>query len=198
MKTCSVEGCEKPLRARGWCATHWSRWRRSGSPTAPYKNNRYVPIADRFWMKVEKGPDCWNWTGSIVTSGYGSIMERVDGRNRPHMAHRFAYELLIGPIREGMQVDHRCSNRKCVNPDHLRLATHKQNMENLTGARINSRTGVRGVYPAPNGRYAATVGHNGKIIWCGRFDTLEEATAVVTKTRLQLFTHNDADRMVTP
>jgi len=196
MKTCSIEGCENELRARGWCPTHWKRWKVHGDPNV-CTTNRHIPLADRFWMKVAKGPGCWNWTGSLVTAGYGSIMERVDGRNHHHVAHRLSYELMVGPIPEGMMIDHRCFNRKCVNPEHLRLATHKQNMENLAGARRISQTGVRGVCRR-RGKFVASIGHNNATYYLGQYETLEEAESVVTAKRIELFTHNDADRISAP
>lgn len=188
--TCSIEGCDKPLKARSWCAMHWKRWRTHGD-TSVCTTNRYVPMIERFWMKIQKGPGCWQWTGAI-SDGYGSFGEGHKGRT--HLAHRFAYELTVGPIPEGMQLDHRCSNRRCVNPAHLRPVTHKQNMEHDSGAQRNSTTGVLGVYRKKN-RYVAGVGHNGRKIYGGSFKTLEEAAEAVKHLRLSLFSHNDLDRI---
>jgi len=190
MRLCSIEGCEKPLRARGWCATHHQRWRLHGDPTI-CATNRHIPMIDRFWMKVEKGPGCWSWTGAI-SDGYGSFAEGSKGRC--HKAHRFAYEQLVGPIPDGMQLDHKCHNRSCVNPAHLRPVTHKQNMEHDSGAQRNSTTGVLGVYRSSKNRYQVGVGHNGQKLYGGSFKTLEEAAEAARQLRLSLFTHNDADR----
>ena len=109
-------------------------------------------------------------------------------------AHRVAYELTFGEIPEGMQVDHRpnCAKR-CVNPEHLRLVTQKQNRENLVGAYRSSKSGVRGVYRVGD-RWRASVGHNGRKHNVGKFDTLEEAQEAVRLKRIQLHTHNDLDR----
>lgn len=109
-------------------------------------------------------------------------------------AHRVAYELTFGEIPEGMQVDHRpnCAKR-CVNPEHLRLVTQKQNRENLVGAYRSSKSGVRGVYRVGD-RWRASVGHNGRKYNVGKFDTLEEAQEAVRLKRIQLHTHNDLDR----
>jgi hypothetical protein len=145
-------------------------------------------------MKVQKGSDCWNWAGSLDTLGYGNFAGSVSGEKGRSMAHRFAYELLVGPIPEGMEIDHRCLNRKCVNPSHLRLATRKQNMEHAAGARMNSKSGLRGVFPQRGG-YAVSVGHNGKKFWGGRHSTAEGAAEAAKNLRLELFTHNDADRV---
>jgi len=77
--------------------------------------------------------DCWFWKGEITNMGYGRI--RVKGKNIG--AHRLAFELAKGKIPEGMLVLHSCDVRSCVNPDHLRVGTQKQNQED---ARLRNRT----------------------------------------------------------
>lgn len=69
--------------------------------------------------------NCWSWTASCTESGYG----RVDWKGYRHrMAHRVMYALLIGPIPEGLTLDHLCRNRCCVNPAHLEPVTLKENL----------------------------------------------------------------------
>lgn len=67
---------------------------------------------------------CWDWLGACDAAGYGRIT--VDGKSC--YAHRVAYEALVGPIPENLTIDHRCENRKCVNPEHLVPATHRENI----------------------------------------------------------------------
>lgn len=146
---------------------------------------------DRFWSKVDKSGDCWLWTAS-TENGYGRFW--VGGGKRV-MAHRYAYEELVGPIPDGHDLDHKHTcPRTCVRPDHLRPATRKQNMENLSGARADNKLGVRGVHKVKY-RYRAVVGHNGKLCHVGYFDTIEAATAAAEAKRIELFTHNDKDRV---
>lgn len=146
---------------------------------------------ERFWLKVDKTETCWTWNASIMGTGYGCL--RVD--NRTTIAHRFSYELAYGPIPDGMQVDHICHVRSCVNPDHLRLVNHKQNGENRQGAASNSKSGIRGVcWDKQRNKWKATVGHNGDRIRIGFYSTIEEAEAAVIAKRLELHTHNDLDR----
>lgn len=92
-----------------------------------------MTIEERFWIKVNKdgplwdGTNCWEWTGSKVR-GYGDFwLGTVNG-----LAHRYSYKTLVGPIPEGLQIDHLCRNRPCVNPAHLEPVT----------ASVNNRRGI--------------------------------------------------------
>lgn len=93
---------------------------------------RKADAATRFWTKVQKTETCWLWTGGRSTTGYGHLYLRtVNGRNVTVKAHRFAYELLVGPIPEGLELDHvrarGCRHRHCVRPDHLEIVTPHEN-----------------------------------------------------------------------
>lgn len=189
MATCKVEDCGKQSVAQRVCVNHYAVLRRRGV----LQPLRRPTAEDRFWAKVNKTATCWNWTGSSVQNGYGKFY--LGGVRREVLSHRLSIEWANGPIPEGMDVDHKCHNRACVNPDHLRLTTRKQNMENLQGAYATSTSGVRGVHwSSQKGKWRARVTHNRHEYNAGFFDTVEEAEESVIQLRRELFTHNDADR----
>lgn len=84
-----------------------------------------VPIEERFWPKVSRASveECWDWQACRDPRGYGRI--RMDGV--PALAHRVAYELLVGKVPAGLELDHLCRNPACVNPAHLEPVTHQEN-----------------------------------------------------------------------
>lgn len=92
-----------------------------------------APIEDRFWPKVDKNGagGCWLWTAGLDRHGYGRLGV---ARGLPSVrAHRLAYEMLVSPIPEGMQLDHLCRNRACVNPAHLEPVPQRENIRRGEG-----------------------------------------------------------------
>lgn len=135
-RTCSLPECQRPHSGRGWCAAHYQRWRRYGDPLAedPTYALRRADIEVRFLAKVEKlSCGCWRWTGNCqIRNGERSYgVFKANGSNR--QSHRWAYEHWIGPIPEGHHIDHfrfpqdGCIGPSCVNPEHLRIATPREN-----------------------------------------------------------------------
>lgn len=102
----------------------------------------------RFWDKVEKTDTCWLWNGSIASGGYGQF--RFQGRMT--LVHRWAYEVTIGPIPDGLQLDHLCRVRHCVNPSHLEPVTCK---ENLSRGNLNLWQKIKTTCPAGH-EYSST------------------------------------------
>ena len=182
---CSVESCERKTYARGWCKSHYERWRKHGDPLAGRKLRAYYMDPEgAFLARTEPivgEPAHIIWTGATNSKGYGSLT--VNGRKM--LAHRYAWQRVNGPIPDGMVVDHTCHTPACVLPDHLRLASPAQNAQNLSGPRTG-RTLPRGVYRAGR-KYVAKVGNAGRLLHFGTYDTIEEAAAVASAKRKELF-----------
>ena len=184
--TCVESGCSREvyIKERSMCAHHYHGHRKAGTL-------KPITTVDRFWMKVHRVEgQCWEWVGARFTNGYASFWGGSES-----YAHRFSYELLVGPIPQGMLVDHICFNRACVNPDHLRLASKKQNNEHLAPGRVNNKSGHRGVsWHKVVKKWTAQVSHAGHITYLGCFDSIEDAAEAARLKRLELYTHNNLDR----
>lgn len=192
---CSIPGCPRLLRARSWCATHYSHWQKWGDPLGgnwrPGAFANTNPV-DRFWSQVDCSGDCWLWTGFLNQHGYGVL--RIGGTN--YLAHRYAYQLFYGskPV---SRLDHACHDRRCIRQDsnHVRPATQKQNMENRRGPQSNGTSGYRGVsWDKTQRKWAAHLTHYGHKKHLGYFNDINDANAAAIAGRNQIFTHNSRDR----
>lgn len=83
----------------------------------------YGTPLERFEAKVERTPTCWLWRASLDHAGYGRFKS-----GRHQVAHRWSYEHFVGPIPEGLQIDHLCRTPACVNPEHLEPVTGAENV----------------------------------------------------------------------
>ena len=89
----------------------------------PYLKN--VPILDKLIQRYKSNGSCWEWTAGKDVNGYGRIW--YNGENQT--AHTVAYSVFVGPIPNGMHLRHSCDNPCCINPAHLELGTHADNMK---------------------------------------------------------------------
>jgi hypothetical protein len=122
---CAADGCSTGVFTHGLCYLHYNRERLGVDLDQPLRYGRSV--AERFWAYIDKDWDCWIWQGRRNACGYGTF-----GRI---LAHRFAYERLVGPIPDGMELDHLCGYRDCVDPSHLEPVTHAENARRAAARR---------------------------------------------------------------
>lgn len=138
-RQCSIDGCGRPHRSKGYCGMHAERARRGCTDMT--RPARYAPVGIRAIHSVEHPPDggdgCWEWTGNRDPHGYG----RITVAKKTKRAHRVVYEHFKGPIPEGLVIDHLCRNPGCVNPDHLEAVTIKVNT--LRGVSVSARNAVK-------------------------------------------------------
>lgn len=131
-RTCSIEGCDRGGKiTRGWCAMHYGRWLKRGDPNAVSFVRLTGSVSERLWAKVTKTATCWLWNGTL-SLGYG----KIDGRP----VHVVAYELEVGSVPPGAELDHichdpavcklgvQCPHRSCVNPSHLKPVSRRENV----------------------------------------------------------------------
>lgn len=115
---CAVEGCKEPHASRGYCCKHAHRVARYGDPhIARLRSIELVKLLP------EPTGECIEWQGYITSNGYG----RAVHNGRAMGAHRFVWELQVGPIPPGLELDHLCCNRSCVNVKHLEPVTGTEN-----------------------------------------------------------------------
>jgi len=122
-RPCTVHDCAQYVVANDMCDRHYRRWKRTGSTEL---GTRFRTALERFDEAnvTEDDNGCWVWLDGRSEQGYG----RFNARRKFYLVHRFSYELLIGPIPEGLVLDHLCRNRACFNPWHLDPVTDRVNI----------------------------------------------------------------------
>lgn len=134
---CQVYGCGAKRKSIGLCVKHYTRMLRHGTLEATV-----IVADDAARLKANStinNNGCWEWQ-KFKKLGYG--VAYFDGKIC--QAHRASWEVFVGPITKGMQVNHKCHNRACINPEHLYVGTQVQNMADMEAAgRANKAYGER-------------------------------------------------------
>jgi len=131
---CSFDGCERGAISKGYCDKHYRRLLKRGDVNN--YGSRKVAEGDaieRFHKKYEINKSgCWLWTGGTRANSKGVLYPRHwTNESKSIGAHRFSFELVHGAIPQGMYVCHKCDTPLCVNPDHLFLGSHQDNMRDM-------------------------------------------------------------------
>lgn len=130
--TCVAESCDRPVHSRGWCASHYASWWRHGDPMIARCRLVRGTVEERFDFFVVVTPGCWGWTGETTRQGYGRMSVKADGRfpqRGSAPAHVVSYMLHVGPIPDGLVLDHLCMVKSCTNWMHLEPVTHQENIQ---------------------------------------------------------------------
>jgi predicted RNA-binding Zn-ribbon protein involved in translation (DUF1610 family) len=150
--SCKVDGCDKKWFSVGYCSMHYARYQKyedhnivRKTNEGMYKFNGYSvfdrtpqEFLNRKSRRVETG--CIEWTAHLTSSGYGKIGYYNYGKMfNFRLAHRLAYFLYYGDFDRELFVCHKCDNPKCINPEHLFLGSHKDNMRDGVNKRLKHK-----------------------------------------------------------
>lgn len=160
---------------------HYQRFMKYGDPHAGIR--KYDTWQEALEKRVRRDGDCLTWTGGVNQHGYGRTSV---GGMRLRVVHHLAWELVHGPVPDGLEVDHVCFNRACINVEHLRTVTRSENTRHRRGAQPNSKSGVRNVH-ARHGRWVVRLKSKGVHHEFGIYDTIAEAEQVAIRARREMF-----------
>lgn len=207
-RVCSKENCQRNHKARGLCDNHYVSARMKNElpeytveAYLDVQNNKVFGLSQKHHTSIEErlkaktlilegDNPCWEWTGGLASKGYG----QMSVNNRKKLVHRLSYELNIGEIPPNYEIDHLCHNPKCLNPGHLRAVTSSVNMQNRKAVQKRNASGVKGVYKQPGrSKWLVTIGHKGKSIYIGTYETLDEAKKARQAKEQELFSATVSD-----
>lgn len=136
-RKCSIQGCDSKHYCHDFCVKHYGRWKKHGDPMSlKRQSNKGMPVTERFMLYVEKQDEgCWIWNGSFAGDRYGWFWDGSENIG----AHRFSMREFNGVDVNGFQVRHTCDNPRCVNPSHLLLGSHQDNMDDKTDRKRQTR-----------------------------------------------------------
>ncbi len=132
---CDEPGCDRPVFCKSACTQHYQA-RRARARGVPQRVG--LTAEQKFFQRTLIAVDgCWLWQWGLTEHGYASF---IGDDKRPVYAHRWSYERFVGPIPEGLVIDHLCRNRGCVRPDHLEPVPQRVNTARGTSNGAVART----------------------------------------------------------
>lgn len=181
--TCSVTVCDLPVHGQDLCAAHYARMLTNGTPGDTPVRHVLQDTETRIKARVTVDPEtgCWVWQGFVNRGGYGTLC--VNGRKQ--LVHRAIFEATVGPIPDGMPLDHVCLTRACCNPEHLRVVSSRESSQRVRG-HASSTSRYRGVSWAPESGnvWRAQFSHQGRSAWLGGFKDEWDAATAAHEARL--------------
>ena len=122
MKICGIDGCSNKHLAKGMCRKHYLRIYKNGTLDLTIRRDLCTVDRLKTKIKVTEG-GCWLYTAKLTKKGYAHVQDKCKMR----FAHVIMYEHIFGKVPEGLELDHLCRNRNCINPEHLEPVTHQEN-----------------------------------------------------------------------
>jgi hypothetical protein len=133
---CSIENCENKYYGKGFCQKHYQKYKKYGDPLAGKNSQNKAGTKEYIYKNSEIDiNNCWIWKRYKDKDGYG----RPGFKGKPILAHRLSYLTFVGEIPNNLFVLHNCDNPSCVNPKHLFLGDHQDNMNDKVNKNRQSR-----------------------------------------------------------
>lgn len=181
---CVFEDCGRRAltKKRGLCEAH-DEQARAGVELRPIRAVRVGPITLE-WVEEnlrQAAQGCREWARATTEHGYAFARE---GRKGVYL-HRFLWEAHNGAIPAGKVIDHMCGNRRCLNIGHLNVVSDRQNKQHRVDLHPKNKTGYRGVYQRPDGKYVAQCRTGGVTQYIGSFETDAEAGEAAKAARIE-------------
>lgn len=152
---------------------------------------RGARLPERFWMNVQTdGSGCWLWVGRIDRDGYGEYSVNRHWRR----AHRVAWQTLVGPIPDGLVIDHLCRVRRCVNPAHLEPVTNSENIRRgMAGAHNLIKTHCPWGHPLEDGNLVTSDARRGgrNCLTCARERSRQQRKLILAAAHSLGLTRNE-------
>lgn len=197
MSACAGPQCDRVLYAKGLCKGHYEQqWKGCAlQPLRPIRKRNMSAEEMGRWIieqvEVDSDSGCWIWTRALNWRGYGV----VSFQGKMWYVHRLVFSVFVGPLVEGLQVDHiACISKACCNPEHLRQVSHAGNQQNRPKLQANNTSGHIGVYwDKRYEKWKAQITVGGTTTHLGYFTNLDDAIAARKAGEQQYHPYRDPE-----